>query len=88
VTDYGQVTVSLEEGDSLYLYTDGLLDLLGGEPAAGAGYLAPVVRFLGGGEVERRFDLLYRERTGKSPLRDDVTLLGMHVRKSGGRGEA
>ncbi|MFW6181621.1 MAG: PP2C family protein-serine/threonine phosphatase [Spirochaetota bacterium] len=113
VTDYGQVTTSLDEGDTLYLYTDGLLDLLGEDAAAGAGvkapgvdggggraaspgeepptsprgtvlppgtgYLGPVVRFLGGEEVERRFDLLYRERTGRSPLRDDVTLLGVRM---------
>lgn len=99
VTDYDQLTVPLREGDTLYLYTDGLLDLLagwsgdgnaaesgGGEAAAGPrgeerGYLDQVIRFLGQDDVEQRFDRLYRSRTAKSPLRDDVTLLGLHIQE-------
>jgi sigma-B regulation protein RsbU (phosphoserine phosphatase) len=79
-TDYREIGYDLHPGDTLYLFTDGLLELIGDLPEDGD-YLKHVGEFLRRREDPMEaFDVLLAERKEEENLRDDVTLLSFSLR--------
>jgi len=75
--EYTELEYQLESGDTLFLYTDGLLDSVRGE---GRIDFDAVHALFKRDDVEKAFDRMlksYRKR--KESERDDVTLLTMHI---------
>jgi serine phosphatase RsbU (regulator of sigma subunit) len=80
VEDYEQKSVSLQHGDTLFLYTDGLIEILGEYPESRIkDHLQAAGRFLAQDGVADRFDELYKKRKAAGPLHDDVTLVGLRI---------
>jgi serine phosphatase RsbU (regulator of sigma subunit) len=76
---YDERRYNLGKGDTLFLYTDGLLDLVDEEPGERS-YLARVETFFRRNRNPlAEFDRLYERGCRKGSLRDDVTLLSFSL---------
>ncbi len=78
---FSQTKVAVDDGDTFYLTTDGLLDQAGGDKGLGFGnarwtqlltHLAP----LSSGEQKAEVEKTLATYQGKNPQRDDITVLG------------
>jgi sigma-B regulation protein RsbU (phosphoserine phosphatase) len=75
--EYREARYQLEIGDTLFLYTDGLLDIVRGE---GSIDFDTVLTLFQRKDMERAFDrMLKKYSKRKESERDDVTLLAMFV---------
>ena len=75
--EYEERHYQLDAGDTLFLYTDGLIDMVRGE---GAIDFDAVQNFFQKSHVEKAFDRMVRDyQKRKVSERDDITLLSMHV---------
>lgn len=87
VAGYEQKDVSLKAGDSVILYTDGLLDILQDIRISDhAGNLVDLGKdFFKSDSYMDEFDsAVQRYRKKNEKLRDDVTLFVLHIQESGG----
>jgi len=83
IDDFPQKHFVLERGDTVFLYTDGLFDIVPKKgTAADGGMFGPVIELLKNEDIGESFDSAingYKKRNAR--LNDDVTMLTFRLRK-------
>jgi serine phosphatase RsbU (regulator of sigma subunit)/anti-sigma regulatory factor (Ser/Thr protein kinase) len=77
--DYRQETVQLSPGDTLLLYTDGLVERRGRALDAGLAQLSACAARAGQASVDALVQCLVGELTGDEPSNDDVAVLALRA---------
>jgi serine phosphatase RsbU (regulator of sigma subunit) len=77
--EFADEALELEPGETLVLYTDGLIEAYGGPVEAGQGRLAEVIRACAGAPAEEMAGRIDRLIPGGQTDRDDITFLVLRV---------